>query len=88
MPPQKQMVPKKPGKNVLNKNNKVKILNLLKGTLSLAEVGWHCMKNESSICSITLNSMHLRMHGILLVEVSLQPYRHRYQGFTVHAIGN
>jgi hypothetical protein len=44
--------------NVLNLSYKVKILALLKGGQSLAEVGCHYRKNESSICSTVLNSMH------------------------------
>jgi hypothetical protein len=36
---------------VLNLNDKVKFLDLLKGSMSLAEVGHHYGKNESSICS-------------------------------------
>jgi hypothetical protein len=63
MPPQKQMVLKRQGRsygnpskpkgahNVLNLNDKVKFLDLLKGSMSLAEVGQHYGKNESSICS-------------------------------------
>jgi hypothetical protein len=37
---------------VLNLNDKVKILDLLKGSTFLAEVGQCYGKNESSICSI------------------------------------
>jgi hypothetical protein len=36
---------------VLNLSDKVKILDLLKGSLSLVEVLWYYGKNESSICS-------------------------------------
>jgi hypothetical protein len=36
--------------NVLNLNNKVKFLYLLKGSMSLAEAGQHYRKNGSSIC--------------------------------------
>jgi hypothetical protein len=36
----------------------VKILGLLKDSMSLAEVGQCYGKNESSICSTTLNSMY------------------------------
>jgi hypothetical protein len=37
---------------VHNLDDKVKILHLLKGSMSLAEVEQHSGKNESSICSI------------------------------------
>jgi hypothetical protein len=37
---------------VLNLNDEVKILHLLKGGMSLAEVQWCYGKNELSICSI------------------------------------
>jgi hypothetical protein len=37
---------------VLNLSDKVKILDLLKGGMPLAEVGWCHKKSESSICSI------------------------------------
>jgi hypothetical protein len=37
------MVPKSKIKvNVLNLSDKVKILDLLKGSTALAKVGWHC----------------------------------------------
>jgi hypothetical protein len=38
--------------NVLHLNDKMKILDLLKGGMCLVEVGWYCGKNESGICSI------------------------------------
>jgi hypothetical protein len=43
---------------VLNLSDKVKILDLLTGNMSLVGVGWYYGKNESSICSMALNSMH------------------------------
>jgi hypothetical protein len=63
MPPQKQKVPKKQGKsydtpykpkracNVLL-SDKMKILDLLKFSKSLVEVGQSYGKNESSTCSV------------------------------------
>jgi hypothetical protein len=64
MPPKEQMALQKQGKhygnlsmsksacNVLYLNDKVKILDMWKGSMSLGKVGWHYRKNESSICSI------------------------------------
>jgi hypothetical protein len=44
--------------SVLNLSNKVKILDLLKGSTSLAEVGQHYRKNESSICKCSRKKEH------------------------------
>jgi hypothetical protein len=43
---------KKPQCNELNFSDEVKILNLLKGSMALVEVGWCYGKNELSICSV------------------------------------
>jgi hypothetical protein len=50
LPPKKaNRTPKSKVKvNVLNCSGKVKILGLLRGLVSLAEVGWHFRKNEWS----------------------------------------
>jgi hypothetical protein len=44
--------------NVLSLNDKVKILDFLKGGMLLATVGWHHGKNKSSTHSTVLNYMH------------------------------
>jgi hypothetical protein len=72
--------PKK-AQNVLNLG-KVKISGFMKGSLSLAEVWWYYRKNESSIYSTVLNSMHhkhLRFMWVYGSSGFLEPYTHRYQ---------
>jgi hypothetical protein len=44
--------------NVFNLSDKLKILDLLKGNVSLAEVSWSYGIKESNICSTVLKSMH------------------------------
>jgi hypothetical protein len=43
---------------VLNLRDKAKILDVLKGSMSLAEVGQHHGKNKSSMHNTVLNSVH------------------------------
>jgi hypothetical protein len=57
--PQSKWCPQSKAKvNVLVLSDKVKILDTWKSNKSLAEVGQHYGKNESSIHSIALNSVH------------------------------
>jgi hypothetical protein len=60
LPPLKQMVRPKQGKKLmcLIQVYKVIICDLVKGSSSLVEVGWHYGKKESSIHSSVLNSIH------------------------------
>jgi hypothetical protein len=66
-------VPKTQGKaKVLNLSDKVKMLDLWKGGMFL-EGGRHCGKNESSICSTALHSLHLcilSMHDFFSLQWS------------------
>jgi hypothetical protein len=64
---------------VLDLSDKVKILDLFKGRIFLAEVGKHSWKNYSSIPSRKLNSMHPEhswpfhndgLHGIIYTKIS------------------
>jgi hypothetical protein len=45
---------------VLDWSDQVTIWDVLKGVMSLAEVGWWCGKHEPSICSTELNAMQLQ----------------------------
>jgi hypothetical protein len=64
--------------NVLNLNDRVNILDLLKGNMSLMEVGWHYGKNELNICSaLCIPSIH----GFSLAVVSLEPTPMDTKGF-------
>jgi hypothetical protein len=51
-------LPSKVKENVLNKSDKATIWDLLKGSLSLAEVGQCHGENESNVHSTALNSVH------------------------------
>jgi hypothetical protein len=72
---------------VVNLSNKVKILDLLKGGMSLAEVEWQYGKNDSGICSTVLNSMHFEhwwffLNGGLLGATEPR-YEHLLYKYTV-----
>jgi hypothetical protein len=66
--------------NVLNLSDKVKILDLLKGGTSLAEIGCLYGKNELNICTTTVNSMHPENSQFCSMVFSLEPHRHGYRG--------
>jgi hypothetical protein len=68
---------------VLNLSDKVESLFLLKGGLSLVEVRWSYGKNELSICSTALSSMHPERAWFSSSVVSLEPYTCGYQESTV-----
>jgi hypothetical protein len=51
----------------------------MKHDMSLAEVGQHYGKNEASIHSTVLNSMHPENHHFSSMAVSLKPYTSEYQ---------
>jgi hypothetical protein len=91
--------PKKPGKtygnppkpkrahNVINLSDKMKILDLLKGGMSLVEVGLCCGKYESDIHNTMLNSMHPEhswffLNGSLPGTIYLQIPRVYYNYYT------
>jgi hypothetical protein len=59
-------------------NDKVKIWDLLKGSMSLAALWWCYGKNESSIHSTILNSMHSEHSRVLLNSISLEPHVQGY----------
>jgi hypothetical protein len=60
---------------VLNLSDKVKILDLLRGGMSLKEFGQPHAKDKSSILSIVLNSTRLFLNGTFLETIY-----YRYQG--------
>jgi hypothetical protein len=57
----------------------MKNLDLLKVGMSLAETGWCYGRNESSICSPVLNSMHPEHYWVVLKGVPLRNIGHRFQ---------
>jgi hypothetical protein len=68
---------------MLNLSDKTKIWELLKGGISLAEVEWQHGKSGSSIHNTVLKSMHPEHLLFSSVVVSLEPYTHPYQEFTI-----
>jgi hypothetical protein len=69
--------------NVLHLSDTVKILDLIEVGMSLEEVGQHYGKDEVSIHPAGLNAMCPKHSWSSSLVVSLEPYTHRYQGFTV-----
>jgi hypothetical protein len=69
--------------NVLDLSDKVKILDMLKGSMSLVEAGWCYGENKSSIFSAALNSVSPEHPWTFLIGVSWGPCTHRYPASTV-----
>jgi hypothetical protein len=55
----------------------------IKAAVSLVEVEWHYGKNESSIHSVVLNSVHPELLSFFSMVVTLEPYICEYKRSSV-----
>jgi hypothetical protein len=70
--------------NVLNLSNEAKLLDLLKGGTSLAEVGQHCGKKMSQASAVQHWTLCIPSIWVFLQQqVSWEPHTCRHQGSTV-----
>jgi hypothetical protein len=71
---------------VLNLSSNVKILDLLKASMSLMEVGEHYWKMNQALTVQCLDLCILRTHGFSSTLVSLEQHVRGYQGSTRHGL--